>query len=220
MNPVRTWEPSRIADIFEWLDHVRERPSMYLNPDDGPLRELEAMIYGYETATAAHRVEEYRPRFGLPFLAWVRIRNGWSMSSGWANAVSKAARSGQRPLDLFFELVDQYRKVSPRVIARARLTKRNRATGKVWTDGLGRAQAPPRVMEIVQYDPEQLFLLRYRYAHVSTLHVLHDKGREETSVEFAKQVAEREFDIVNAQWRHVTSRRSQKRGGSRRSSRK
>lgn len=126
------------------------------------------------------------------------------MSQGWAAAVLRETPKGREPLDVFFGLVDEYRKLRPRVVATARLVPSNQATGKMGTDGLGRAQAPPRELHIVQYAPEKLFLLRFVYPHVVLEQTLFDNGREETSVAFAKQWARLAFGVTAGQWRPTT----------------
>lgn len=78
------------------------------------------------------------------------------MSTGWAHAILRSVEKDERPLDLFFELVDEYRKLQPRVVASARLGPQNKA--RAW------GPARPRVLQIVQYAPENFFLFRYRYA--------------------------------------------------------
>ena len=198
-----TTRPVRIvSNIFDWLDEVRRRPEMYLG-DVNSLASLEAMIWGYEAAISIHRIEEPTPRFDRTFLSWVRLRRGWSTSLGWADAIHRAVREGQRPLDLFFELVDEYRKVTPQVVARARLTRRNKATGKTGPDGLGRARPPPLELQVVRYAPEKLFLLRYRYPSSIEDSVLFDNGSHATSLSFAKGYARREFGVTAEQWKRV-----------------
>lgn len=195
--------PVRIAsNIFDWLDEVRLRPGMYLR-DGNSLASLESMIWGYEAAISIHRIDEPTPRFDRTFLSWVRLRRGWSTSLGWADAIHRAVREGQRPLDLFFALVDEYRKVTPQVLARARLTSRNKATGKTGTDGLGRARPPPLELQIVRYAPDKLFLLRYRYPSSIEDSVLFDNGSHATSLSFAKDHARREFGVTAEQWKRV-----------------
>lgn len=211
MNPKPTWRLGKLRDVFDWLDLVRQRPMMYIG-SESDLATLESLLWGYGTALSVHRIDELVPRFDRAFLAWIRIRYRWSTSTGWAAAVLRAVQSGQRPLDLFFELVDEYRKVSPRVIARARLGPANQATGDVGTDGLGRARPPPRELEIVQYFPERLFLLRYRYPSGVCEEAMFDNGKFETNVAFAKQFAWREFRVAKSQWKTAAGARSHRRG--------
>lgn len=200
MATVPTWKHNRVANVFDWLDEVRRRPSMYVRAESAA-DDLEHLLWGYETALHVHGVDEDTPRFGRTFLAWVRLRRDWVMSMGWAHAVSREAKKRQTPLELFFELVDEYRQLSVRVVAKARLRKHNKATGAVGTDGLGRARPPPREIEIVQYAPEPLFLLRYRYASGVDENVMYDDGSYATSVAFAKRHALLEFGIEASQWR-------------------
>lgn len=210
MKPVPTWPVEKQArNVFDWLEGVRQRPFMYIR-DETDVRTLESMLHGYGSALDVHQVDELVPQFDHAFLCWLRIRYRWSTSLGWAEAVLRATRPEQRPLDLFFEVVDEYRKVSPRVIARAVLGPANQAMGDVGTDGRGRARPPPRELEIVQYSPERLFLLRYRYPSSVHEHTMFDDGSDETSVDFAKGFAWREFRITRSQWKRVARARARR----------
>jgi len=201
MTTVPTREHAVLTNVFEWLDEVRARPFMYIR-DEADLDALESMIWGYEAAIRLHQIDEAVPRFGLLFLGWVRHRRGWSTSNGWAHAVRTHVRKNQRPLDLFLELIDQYRQLSPRVVATVRLRQRHRATGEAGTDGLGRARPPPRELQIVRYAPEPLFVLRYRYpSAIEEIMLMKPNGSLATGVAFAQKHALLEFGISPSEWR-------------------
>ncbi|SDP82774.1 hypothetical protein SAMN05421507_11620 [Lentzea jiangxiensis] len=73
------------------------------------LRDLETILLGYGVALEVHGVNEsFHLNPGGPFGEWLHARFGWSMSCGWAQAITENAGT-EDPLVLFFDLVDEYR---------------------------------------------------------------------------------------------------------------
>lgn len=65
-------EPERIANVFEWLDQVRQRPTMFIRDQDA-LEDLSSILWGYETAIRNHQIDESTPRFDRTFNASVPL---------------------------------------------------------------------------------------------------------------------------------------------------
>ncbi|GLY53954.1 hypothetical protein [Lentzea sp. NBRC 102530] len=95
------------ADVWDILDQVRSRPSMWIR--GRRLRELEMTLQGYGVALEVHGIDEsFHLTPGGPFGQWLHARFAWGMSCGWAQAITENAGT-EDPLDLFFRLVDEYR---------------------------------------------------------------------------------------------------------------
>ena len=57
--------------MYDWLEHVRLRPGMYVR--DGSLQELGLLLFGYQVALQLHGVDEefeLQPSGG-PFAQWL-----------------------------------------------------------------------------------------------------------------------------------------------------
>ncbi|MFP2926779.1 hypothetical protein ACLESO_16585 [Pyxidicoccus sp. 3LG] len=190
-------------NVFEWLDEVRLRPSMYF----ATLRDLEMLLEGYSVATWVHSIDEGFTLDCRHFNTWLRFRRGWSTACGWADAVTRNSRSEEEAAQMFFALVEEYRQLRPTVRARVRLKKHHRATGARVVIGFNGRLEVPRVIEVVQYAPEPLFFLRFHYgARRVDEHVLHDNGRDATSLRFAKRWVGEEFQVRLAEWEPVDRR--------------
>lgn len=99
-------EPSR--DLYSFLMDVRARPGMYVGAPKS-VHVLESMIHGYQVALHQYEIDEFGRNFNRAFADFVYQRTGWSMSCGWAFALSKHAESADRAFDLFFDLLEDYR---------------------------------------------------------------------------------------------------------------
>jgi len=93
--------------MFDLLDRIRKRPSMYCVVDREPLETIETMLSGYEQAVAMHRVEDPGDSFNAALRYYILVRFGWSTCAGWNVAIRDHLRSGQSELDRFFEIVDE-----------------------------------------------------------------------------------------------------------------
>ncbi len=185
-------------NIFTWLDHLRERPGMYLG--SGGLDVLETLVHGYCTALDLHQIDEGVPDM-LHFGDWLRHRTDWSTSCGWARAITDNA--GVRPpLDVFFEWTREYRSLAARLVCFVVTTEANAPTGRRVVIGhAGRMQRPDRV-DILQYHPEPLFFLRFHFRNqVQTQRILFDNGTNATSKEFAMRWVEDELAVARTAWR-------------------
>lgn len=191
------------ANVFEWLDEVRERPGLYLVT--GTLGELETLVRGYDLALGEHCLLEGVPTMGRHFSSWLRLRERWSLSCGWAKAIEQRTKPGQSPLELFFRLVDKYRRLRPVVLCHAKLGPQHIPTGRRCVIGFsGRLMAPQQI-DIVQYHPEPLHFLRSHYAEgaVDEDMLYTSQGSVATTEGDARRWAEDEFQLSPKEW--VTS---------------
>jgi hypothetical protein len=168
-----------MRNVFEWLDLVRARPSMFVG--DLGLRCLENLTHGYQTALYAHHLDEGVPQMTSHFSSWLRLKKRWSLSCGWAFAIEEHAKDAA--WETFFELIDEYRKLLPTVRCYAIL------------------EQVPRRIDVVQYSPEPLHFLRLHHPEgVEDQHILCINGKDATTVEEARREAENRFQIEANDW--------------------
>ncbi|WP_433216002.1 hypothetical protein [Microtetraspora malaysiensis] len=103
--------PSDLHNVYELLDEVRLRPSMWVRR--GSLQHLYSMLAGYAIALEIHGIDESFD-FGNdgPFAEWLWPRLGMSYPSalGWAVEIENAAeKSGTPAMELFSTLLDEFR---------------------------------------------------------------------------------------------------------------
>lgn len=167
--------------VFEWLDEVRKRPSMFVGDKVSALTVIAGYLYGYYVAMDIHGILEPGPRLAQEhFSTWLRLRGYREFASGWASVLQDA--HGSAAFDKFFELADEYRTVSPRMMARVTLTERHAPTGKRVRYGMnGRMERPDRV-EIIRYVPEPMHILRFHYGSRFVEHPLHGPNVDPVTV--------------------------------------
>jgi hypothetical protein len=135
------------------------------------------------------------------FSTWLYEQTGWSTACGWASAIVSNARA-RSPLDVFFELVDDYRKLRPIILCSAKLGKRHTPTGKRVTIGSeGRMERPTNV-HIVRYAPTRLHFLRFTYRgrNINDWILMTGQGSHKTSLRFAKQWLADELQTRDEDW--------------------
>lgn len=92
--------------LDEWLQLIRRRPGMYLR--DNSLSDLETLIHGYEMALLSHGDPESRAEFNSEFCDFLRNSRGWSLSCGWAAAISAQSSNEDDALELFYEILKEF----------------------------------------------------------------------------------------------------------------
>ncbi|MDF9813266.1 hypothetical protein [Streptomyces sp. SPB162] len=102
---------TELHDVYDFLDEVRLRPGMWVHRSS--LQHLNSMLTGYRVALGVHDVEEafdfWNPGSQSPFSEWLWQRTGRS-ALGWASVIERQAdATGQPAMDVFFELLDEFR---------------------------------------------------------------------------------------------------------------
>ncbi|MGP2437414.1 hypothetical protein [Streptomyces sp. JW3] len=100
------------ANIQDFLTEVRRRPSMRVA--HGSLCHLYSMLLGYRIALDIHGITEptdfWSPADEAAFTHWLHRRLGRDSSLTWAAEIEREAQTAGVPaMDLFFELLDDYR---------------------------------------------------------------------------------------------------------------
>ena len=95
-------------DLYSFLMKVKARPGMYVG-DPKSLHILETMIHGYHVALLNYEIDEFGSNFNRAFAEFVYRGKGWSMSCGWAVALSEHSRGADQAFDLFFSLLEEFR---------------------------------------------------------------------------------------------------------------
>lgn len=188
-------------NIFDYLDRVRERPTMCVQSLD----DLQSQIWGYVTALQIHEIDEQVPSMGRHFLYYLRDKTDWSLSRGWAYAICQHIDGLPNQLQTFFSFVDTYRTLVPKHLATAVLQDNHKPTGKRRRCGFDGLMDKPRIVEIVQYYPEPLHFLRFRYddrIEVDDLLFDHEM-KHRTTIDDAKRWLFDEFGFDSSDWRNV-----------------
>lgn len=114
-NPRGPLRPlAELPDVYAFLEEVRLRPGMWVR--GGSLAHLDSMLSGYRVALTIHGVEEpldfWGPRGQAPFADWLLTRPGMPDESSltWSAEIERAAeRAGRPPIEMFFDLLDEFR---------------------------------------------------------------------------------------------------------------
>jgi hypothetical protein len=110
---------------YELIDMIRMRTGMYIG--DASPTHLSSFLSGYYIAKRIENIKEEEPIFG-GFHDWVANKYDYSEStSGWAYMIEDKKEA----LDLFYELLDEYRGIRHRQIARVDFNHEEK-TDKSW----------------------------------------------------------------------------------------
>jgi hypothetical protein len=74
-----------MQSMFDWLDRIRQRPSMYVH--QWSLKDLKLLCHGYEAALHVHEIAEPGSNFNQSFANWLATKRHWSLNCGWADAI-------------------------------------------------------------------------------------------------------------------------------------
>ncbi|MFJ7421740.1 hypothetical protein ACIQXD_24475 [Streptomyces uncialis] len=121
-SPAKHWQDC--TDVYDLLEQIRLRPSMWL--PGGSLRDLQAMLLGYQIAISVHSVDE---AFSFwKFNQWLKERLGArsdSVSYGWAADIERNTPEGSTPVEEFFRLLDGFRLETARQLTPDATTNRH-----------------------------------------------------------------------------------------------
>lgn len=102
-------------NIYEIIDKVRRRPGMYIG-HHSPTH-LSSFLSGYQQAKVAPDNEYKEESEFHGFHDWVARRFGYYEStSGWAYMIEDQREDKEEALWLFFQLLDEYRKLAPEIL--------------------------------------------------------------------------------------------------------
>ncbi|MET7737149.1 hypothetical protein ABZT02_38365 [Streptomyces sp. NPDC005402] len=101
-----------LTDVYDFLEEVRLRPGMWVRSNS--LQHLDSMLTGYRVALGIHDIAEpfdfWTPGSPSPFSDWLCQRQGSPSSLGWAAEIEREAERSSRPaMEMFFELLDEFR---------------------------------------------------------------------------------------------------------------
>mgnify|MGYP004001577553 CR=1 len=186
-------------NIFTLLDNIKKRPDMFIRNQS--LKNLEILILGYYIGLSNHKIVEDVPEITDHFQTWIYHKYGWSTSAGWAHAIETHAKK-QKPLNLFFKIIDEYRQIKLTVLAQVELSKNHQPTGKKVIIGFDTKMDKPLKIEIVKYTTEKLYFLRFYYKNNITNGriLMKPDGSYNTSLNFAKNWAKEELQIKHEEW--------------------
>jgi hypothetical protein len=102
-----------MASVFELLDEIRKRPSLYVGYDESKrvlqLKAIETLMDGYSLALRNHNIQERTSDFNQDFDAYLSATKGWSVSCGPVVAILQATKNEEEAWELFWQLVDEFR---------------------------------------------------------------------------------------------------------------
>ena len=194
-------------NVFDWLDDIRARPSMYIG--EGGLAELQTLLRGYYVALHTHGVVEDVPSMDGHFGHWLYLGTGWSRSCGWAYAITLRHPDRDDALAAFFGLEDAYRLLRPTRLCTVELGPDHGPTGRRVVIGMAGRMEKPRRVDVLRYLPEPLHFLRFHYEGRVEDDDLADEshGRPRDGLDYAKRWVLDEFQVEFGSWKTQTVER-------------
>jgi hypothetical protein len=115
-----------MKNLYDLLERMRERPAMYLG--EKRISSLRTFIDGYHFATLEHNISSIEnPPLGVLNL-WMANKFGWGETSAGWNSILLIESQGDeaKALDHFFDLLPEFRKVSPQWMGSLTITQDHR----------------------------------------------------------------------------------------------
>lgn len=168
---------------------------MYIppKPKDYGIHVVQHIVFGYTQSLGIHSIIELNVSSFQHFGEWLEMHYGWRTNYGWAAAIINHAKESKNPLNAFFKLTKEFRKLIPKIIYQVKLETHHQATGERVIIGLSKRMKKPGEIQIMQYT-RNLFFLRFKYL------TRQENGSLLTSLEEAKRWAEDEFQIPRDDW--------------------
>jgi hypothetical protein len=101
-----------MASIFDLLERIRERPTMYAGGDThrAQLDDIEQLLNGYTLALGEHDLTEVATDFNKEFAAYLWRTREWSASCGPVAAVFDAVADDEASWNKYWELVEEFKR--------------------------------------------------------------------------------------------------------------
>lgn len=103
-----------MASIFDILDAIKHRPSMYVggsNEERGEqLRNLDWLLNGYALAVEHHGIQDSPRDFPRQFAEFLHAKHGWSTASGPVAAIRSNTKSDMEAWEQFFINAEEFRR--------------------------------------------------------------------------------------------------------------
>lgn len=123
--PIKT---QNINNIYDLIDAIRSRPVMYIGSNK--ISNMRTFLDGYEFSILVHNVEgkDVFPPFWY-FHEWAMHKYKWRESTaGWNNIILKEnGNDEEQALKVFFEMIDEFKKLRPISIQKTLITKQGMA---------------------------------------------------------------------------------------------
>lgn len=189
----------KYSNVFDYLDRIRQRRSMYLRT--GTLEELEHHVNGYYSALYNHKIIEECPQLTQShFLSWLRLKK-MSLPTGWAASATQYCPEDKDPFDFFFELTDEYRQLDLVKHLQLTLAEHHNPTRKRCKIGQDRKMEKPLHVTICSYQPVNMFFMLMKFPDATRAgHVFFDDGNIQLSLEYAKKWCLDELQIEDSEW--------------------
>src|SRR5579859_4280709 len=98
--------------IFELCELIRRKPDFFLDGDRS-VKRLRSFLVGFETGANSKQGELTGQEDIRQFNSWVASQLGFSNStSGWCNMILSKAKTDEEAFEVFFDLLDKYRRAS------------------------------------------------------------------------------------------------------------
>jgi hypothetical protein len=117
-----------VNNIYDLIEMIKRRPAMYIG--DSKISTINTFLHGYCFATEIYKVEcpaEFPPFWY--FHEWAMDQYNWYESTaGWKNIILKENDNDEeRSLQVFFQFIDEFKKLHPIGIEKAILKSGNLA---------------------------------------------------------------------------------------------
>lgn len=116
----------RVENIFDLIELIKKRPAMYTG--ENSITSMRTFLDGYEFACFVNNIECHTiyPLFWY-FHEWAMEKYNWSESTaGWKNIILQENQNDEeKALTVFFELIENFRKLKPISIEYIELTEDN-----------------------------------------------------------------------------------------------
>ncbi len=184
----------KCKNIFDLIDLIQQRTAMFI--PDKSINSLKTYLDGYDSCMWVHGLIELDVPMFKHFGEWLaRMFNYQFTSLGWAYATQNTIDNKQDPLQLFFQLSRDFRKLQPQMVTSVKIEPHHQQTGIKSINGNGGSISIPLEIQVIQYKPERLFFVRHcykaRYEHSYSLF---------SAIKEAKNQVEEDFQVSSEEW--------------------